>query len=66
MACRRSKSGSSTPGNSLASLRTGTDWVWTSEARAFYDLERLWRDGRRLDTDKMIRQAGGTKAGGGR
>ncbi len=40
--------------------------IFSREARAFYDLERLWRDGRRLDTDKMIRQAGGTKAGGGR
>ena len=30
--------------------------IFSKEARAFYDLERLWRDGKKLDTDKLIRE----------
>ncbi len=28
--------------------------VFSKRARAFYDLERLWRDGVRLDTEKLL------------
>lgn len=31
--------------------------IFSKEARAFYDLERLWRDGKKLDVDKLIREA---------
>ena len=31
--------------------------IFSKEARAFYDLERLWRDGKKLDTDKLILEA---------
>ncbi|MEJ2108809.1 MAG: ribosome silencing factor [Acidobacteriota bacterium] len=30
--------------------------IFSKEAREFYDLERLWRDGKKLDTDKLIRE----------
>lgn len=30
--------------------------IFSKEARAFYDLERLWRDGKRLDTDKLLKE----------
>ena len=28
--------------------------VFSKKARAYYDLERLWRDGRKLDTKKLL------------
>jgi ribosome-associated protein len=28
--------------------------VFSRSARAYYDLERLWRDGRRLDVEKLL------------
>jgi ribosome-associated protein len=28
--------------------------VFSKSARVFYDLERLWRDGKRLDTQKLL------------
>lgn len=31
--------------------------IFSKEARAFYDLERLWRDGKKLDAKKLIREA---------
>jgi len=30
--------------------------IFSQEARTFYDLERLWRDGKKLNTEKMIRE----------
>ena len=30
--------------------------VFSKEARGFYDLERLWRDGKKLDTDKLLKE----------
>ena len=30
--------------------------IFSKEARAFYDLERLWRDGKKLNTDKLLRE----------
>ena len=32
--------------------------IFSKEARAFYDLERLWRDGKKLDAEKLIKDAG--------
>lgn len=32
--------------------------IFSRNARAFYDLERLWRDGKRLDVDGMIENKG--------
>ena len=29
--------------------------VFSSKARSFYDLERLWRDGRRLDVEDLLK-----------
>jgi ribosome-associated protein len=29
--------------------------VFSKRARQYYDLERLWRDGKNLDTDKLLR-----------
>jgi len=29
--------------------------IFSKEARAFYDLERLWRDGKKLDSEKLIK-----------
>lgn len=29
--------------------------VFSRSARSYYDLERLWRDGRRLDTSRLLR-----------
>jgi ribosome-associated protein len=29
--------------------------IFSKEARAFYDLERLWRDGKKLDTEKLLK-----------
>ena len=29
--------------------------VFSKEAREFYDLERLWRDGKKLDTEKLLK-----------
>jgi ribosome-associated protein len=31
--------------------------IFSKEARAFYDLERLWRDGKKLNADKLIKDA---------
>jgi ribosome-associated protein len=31
--------------------------IFSKEARAFYDLERLWRDGKKLDAEKLIKGA---------
>jgi len=31
--------------------------IFSKEARTFYDLERLWRDGKKLDTDTLIEEA---------
>ncbi len=28
--------------------------IFSKRARAYYDLERLWRDGKRLDAEKML------------
>ena len=30
--------------------------VFSLKARAFYDLERLWRDGRRLDVEALLQE----------
>ncbi len=30
--------------------------IFSKTARAYYDLERLWRDGKRLDISKLIQQ----------
>ena len=30
--------------------------IFSKEARAFYDLERLWRDGKKLDAEKLIEE----------
>jgi ribosome-associated protein len=30
--------------------------IFSKSARAYYDLERLWRDGKRLDTNVLIEQ----------
>ena len=30
--------------------------IFSKNARAYYDLERLWRDGRRLDTSSFIQE----------
>jgi ribosome-associated protein len=30
--------------------------IFSRSARAYYDLERLWRDGKRLDTSQLILQ----------
>ena len=30
--------------------------IFSKTARAYYDLERLWRDGKKLDTDKIIQE----------
>ncbi len=32
--------------------------IFSKRARAFYDLERLWRDARKLDARKLIRPGG--------
>jgi ribosome-associated protein len=29
--------------------------IFSKTARAYYDLERLWRDGKKLDTSKLLR-----------
>lgn len=29
--------------------------VFSKEAREFYDLERLWRDGKKMDTEKLLK-----------
>lgn len=31
--------------------------IFSKSARTYYDLERLWRDGRRLDTDKLLEES---------
>ena len=31
--------------------------IFSKNARAFYDLERLWRDGKKLNAQKLIREA---------
>ena len=36
--------------------------IFSKEARAFYDLERLWRDGKKLDTDKLIKAVASRQA----
>jgi len=30
--------------------------IFSKEARAYYDLERLWRDGKKLDVSALIRE----------
>ena len=30
--------------------------IFSKTARAYYDLERLWRDGKKLDKDKIIQE----------
>ncbi len=30
--------------------------IFSKAARAYYDLERLWRDGKRLDTEKLLQE----------
>ncbi len=30
--------------------------IFSKSARAYYDLERLWRDGKKLDTDKLLQE----------
>jgi len=30
--------------------------IFSKNARIYYDLERLWRDGKRLDTSKLIQE----------
>jgi len=30
--------------------------IFSKHARAYYDLERLWRDGKKLDTDALIQE----------
>jgi ribosome-associated protein len=41
--------------------------IFSKNARAYYDLERLWRDGKRLDVEKLLAPApvkrGSRKAG---
>lgn len=32
--------------------------IFSKEARAFYDLERLWRDGKKLNTEKLLKSVG--------
>jgi ribosome-associated protein len=36
--------------------------VFSKEAREFYDLERLWRDGKKLDTEKLLKAMNKKKA----
>ena len=36
--------------------------IFSKEARAFYDLERLWRDGKKLNAEKLIKTVGGPKS----
>ncbi len=31
--------------------------IFSKNARAYYDLERLWRDGKRLDASKLLEEA---------
>ena len=31
--------------------------VFSRKARAYYDLERLWRDGKRLDVEKLLKES---------
>jgi ribosome-associated protein len=38
--------------------------IFSKEARDFYDLERLWRDGKRLDTDKILKEVNRKKIAG--
>ncbi len=39
--------------------------IFSKKARAYYDLERLWRDGKRLDAEKLLAEKG-VKAAHGR
>jgi len=32
--------------------------IFSKEARAFYDLERLWRDGKKLNAEKLLKSVG--------
>jgi len=32
--------------------------IFSKSARAYYDLERLWRDGKKLDTEKILQEIG--------
>ena len=32
--------------------------IFSKTARAYYDLERLWRDGKKLDTEKILQEIG--------
>jgi len=36
--------------------------IFSKEARNFYDLERLWRDGKKLNTNKIIREMNKTQS----
>lgn len=31
--------------------------IFSKSARAYYDLERLWRDGKKLDVEKLLEEA---------
>ena len=39
--------------------------VFSKNARAYYDLERLWRDGKKLDVESLLREAA-PKTGAGK
>jgi ribosome-associated protein len=39
--------------------------VFSKSARAYYDLERLWRDGKKLDVESLLREAA-PKTGAGK
>ena len=30
--------------------------IFSKNARAYYDLERLWRDGKKIDAEKLIEE----------
>ena len=36
--------------------------IFSKEARAFYDLERLWRDGKKMNARKLIQEANKKKS----
>jgi ribosome-associated protein len=36
--------------------------IFSKDARAFYDLERLWRDGKKLNVEKLIKTVQGRKS----
>jgi len=36
--------------------------IFSKEARTFYNLERLWRDGKKLNAEKLIKKVEGPKS----